>query len=135
MQKKDIPIIERSAPIDRVLPFLTTKTHVWVTEGKRSEKVVGVITEHDILSILASKTGTHMFGLPDMRSLDKGSAEDIMTKRVVKCNPSETIEDALDRMRVEGIRRLPVVDDNDVILGEVRLWHILKKFIAVAKKK
>ncbi len=52
MQKRDVPLIEKDALIDRVLDILSKKTHVWVTEGKESKKIVGVITEHDILSIL-----------------------------------------------------------------------------------
>lgn len=135
MQKKDVPLIERKAPIDRVLPLLTTKTHVWVTEDKKSKKIVGVITEHDIMSILSPARGPYTFGFPDMRSLHKGAAEDIMTKRVIKCFPEEAIEDVLNRMTHAGIRRLPVTDKKGIILGEVRLWHILKKFIALAKKK
>lgn len=135
MQKKDVPLIEKTAPIDQVIPFLTTKTHVWVIETSKSKKVVGVITEHDVLSILSKRKGPYTLGIPDMRSLHEGTAEDIMTKRLVKCRLQETIDDVLNKMIKSGIRRLPVTDKKGVILGEVRLWHILKKFVAVAKKE
>ncbi len=135
MQKKNLPLVEKSTSIVDVLPFPMSRSHVWVIESKRNKKVVGVITEHDILSILSARVGTHMFGLPNMRSLHEGTAEDVMVKRVVKCGPDETIEDALNKMRKEGIRRLPVTKKNDILIGEVHLKHITDKFSEIIKKR
>lgn len=129
MEKKDLPLIEKNASIDRVLSTLTKETHVWVTESKRSKKIVGVITEHDVLSILASRRPRYVLGIPDMRSLHWGMAEDVMHRRVVKCGPKATIREALRKMMEHGVRRLPVIKD-DKIVGEVRLYHIIKKFSA-----
>lgn len=135
MQRKNLPLVEKTTSIVDVLPFPMGKSHVWVVESKRNKKVVGVITEHDVLSILVSRRPTYTFGLPDMRSLHEGTAEDVMVKRVVKCAPDQTIGDALDKMRTEGIRRLPVTKDDDVIIGEVHLKHITDKFSEIIKKK
>lgn len=135
MQKRGVPLIDRTAPIDRIMPFLTTRTHVWVTARRKSKKVVGVITEHDVLSILSPRRGPYTFGFPDMRSLHKGTAEDIMMRRVVKCSPEETIEDVLNKMMRHGMRRLPVTRRGDIIVGEIRLYHIIKKFSEMAERK
>jgi len=135
MQKRNVPVLERTAPIDRILPFLTTKTHVWVTARKKSKKVVGVITEHDVLNILSPRRGPYTFGFPDMRCLRGGTAEDIMTKRVIGCSPEETIEDVLNKMMRHGMRRLPVTKRGDIMVGEIRLYHIIKKFSEMAEGK
>ena len=47
----ELPLIEKDASIDRVLSILTKSDHVWVVESKGSKKLVGIITEHDILDI------------------------------------------------------------------------------------
>ncbi len=136
MQKRGLPLIEKDAPADHVLSVLIKKTHVWVTESKKSKKIVGVITEHDVLSILApKKTTPYVFGLPDLRCLRKDTAGNIMCRRIVKCTPKETMRDALDKMMKHGVRRLPVTKRNNIIVGEIRLYHIIKKFSAAVRKR
>ncbi len=134
MQKRDVPLIEKDAPVNRVLDILSKKTHVWVTEGKESKKIVGVITEHDILSILSPRRAPYAFGLPDLRTLHWGTADSIMHKRLVKCGPKNTIGDVLSKMMEHGIRRLPVTKRNNIIVGEIRLFHIIKRYSAALKE-
>ncbi|MFQ6129210.1 MAG: HPP family protein [Candidatus Hadarchaeaceae archaeon] len=134
MQRRDVPIIEKDAPIDRILNVLLKKTHVWVTEGKKSKKIIGVITEHDVLSILSPRKAPYVFGLPDLRALHWGTAESIMHRRLVKCGPKDTIRNVLTKMREHGIRRLPVTKRNNIIVGEIRLFHIIKRYSAALKE-
>ena len=134
MQRRDVPLIEKDASVDRVLDVLSKKTHVWVTESKGSKKIVGVITEHDVLSILSPRRAPYAFGLPDLRALHWGTAESIMHKRLVKCGPKNTIRDVLSKMMEHGIRRLPVTRRNNIIVGEIRLFHIIKRYSAVRKE-
>lgn len=138
MQKRGLPLIEKDAPLDHVLSLLTKKTHAWVTESKKSRKIVGVITEHDVLSILAPTKAPYVFGLPDLRCLDfrclrEDTAGDIMRRRTIKCAPGDTIRSVLDKMMKYGVRRLPVTERNNIIVGEIRLDHIIKKFSAIAR--
>ena len=134
MQRTDLPLIEKDTSIDRVLDILTKKTHVWVTEAKGSKKIIGVITEHDVLSILSPRRVPYAFGLPDVRALHRGAAESVMHRRLVKCNPKDTVADVLNKMMEHGIRRLPVTKRNNEIVGEVRLYHIIKAYIAARKE-
>lgn len=134
MQTKDVPLIEKDAPIDRVLDILTKKTHVWVSESKKSRKIVGVITEHDVLSILSPRKVPYAFGLPDLRALHRGTAEEVMSRRLVKCGPKNTVSDVLRKMIEHGVRRLPVTKRNNIMVGEVRLYHIIKGYVAARKE-
>lgn len=134
MQRRDVPLIEKNASVDRVLDVLSKKTHVWVTESKGSKKIVGMITEHDVLSILAPRMAPYAFGLPDLRALHWGTAESIMHRRLVKCGPNDTIRNVLTKMREHGIRRLPVTKRNNIIVGEIRLFNIIKRYSAARKE-
>ncbi len=134
MQMEDVPIIEKDAPIERVLDILTKKTHVWVTECKGSKKIIGAITEHDVLSILSPRKVPYAFGLPDLRALHIGTAENVMSKRLIKCSPKDTVKDVLGKMAGHGIRRLPVTKQDNILVGEIRLFHIIKGYIAARKK-
>ena len=57
----DLPLIEKDASIDCVLSILTESDHVWVVESKGSKKLVGIITEHDILDIFSPRKEVSFF--------------------------------------------------------------------------
>ena len=134
MQRRDVPLIEKDAPVGRVLDVLSKKTHVWVTESKESKKILGVITEHDVLSILSPRRAPYAFGLPDLRALNWGTAESIMHRRLVKCRPKDTIRNVLTKMMEHRVRRLPVTKRNNIIVGEIRLYHIIKGYSAALRR-
>ncbi|MEA1894409.1 MAG: CBS domain-containing protein [Euryarchaeota archaeon] len=132
---RDLPLIEKDASIDRVLPLLTVDDHVWIVESKGSRKLVGIITEHDILNIFSPRKKVLYFGLPDKRSLHYETfekAEQIMSGNPVRCGPDEDVEDALNKMVCHRIRRIPVIK-NDEIIGEITLHQLIGKFCAFIK--
>lgn len=130
----DLPIIEKNADISKVLALLRAKVHVWVVEDIKSRKLIGVITEHDILNTFAPKRlSAYGFGTQDLKSLYLGTAknaESIMTTKLIKCSPKTTVKKVLDLMMVNDIRRLPVTDD-DTLLGEVTFHAILLKYCTI----
>jgi len=131
----DLPLIEKDASIDRVLSMLTVDDHVWIVESKGSKKLVGIITEHDILNIFSPTKKVSYFGLPDKKSLHYElfeKAEHIMSGNPVRCEPDEKVEDALNKMVRHRIRRIPVVE-NDEIIGEMTLHQLVGKFCAFIK--
>jgi CBS domain-containing protein len=48
---------------------------------------------------------------------DRLVAADLMTRRVVTAVESADVHEAIERMRGEGIRRLPVVDGSGALIG------------------
>ena len=116
-----------------VAPFGTTVTEiaklmkklgigsVIVVEDKEGKHAKGIITERDMVhKILAvSKDG------------QKINAEDIMSKplRVIKSNT--TIEEAAKAMRENKIKRLPVVNEHNELIGILSENDIMKIFPVV----
>lgn len=125
----DLPLIARKEPIGHVLSILSAKSHVWVVNNMKEKKLVGVITHHDVMSILAPpKKHYQPFNMPKhIHHSTEGEAEDIMIKDPVTCKPDEKVEDALKKMIRHGVRRLAVVQ-NDVIEGEITMGQIIHKY-------
>jgi predicted transcriptional regulator len=127
----DIPLIEEKEDIYHVLSILGARTHIWVVKDKESKELAGIITEHDVLSILAPKSlPNYVFGMPDVSSIKQGTAktaEDIMCHRIITCKPNDKIIDALMIMVKYNLRRLPVVEDKK-ILGEITLNQLIRKY-------
>jgi predicted transcriptional regulator len=52
--------------------------------------------------------------------------EDIMTERVVTVNEADSLLDMMRCMREHGVRRLPVVGQQDELMGIVSMDDVLK---------
>jgi predicted transcriptional regulator len=127
----DLPLVEEDQDIHHVLSILGGRNHIWVVKDKQSKELVGVITEHDVLSILAPKKyPSYVFGMPDVKSIHHGTAKtagDIMCFRLITCKKDEKIVDVLQKMTKHRLRRLPVVEDA-IIIGELTLNQLIRKF-------
>lgn len=125
----NLPIVEKDADIEDVLSILTARDHVWVVEKKGNKKLCGVITESDILRLIAPhRLPKYVFGKKYSISLHYGTARkarDIMHKHLIKCSPEDKIGEVLLRMVNAGLRRLPVVE-NDELIGEITVHYILQ---------
>jgi len=128
----NLPILDRKASIGEVLSVLSARNHVWIVEEKNSKKLCGVITESDILRLLAPhRLPKYVFGRRHGISLHYGTAkkaEDIMHRQLIKCSPEDKIGEVLARMVNAGVRRLPVVE-KDEIVGEVTVHYILQTLL------
>ena len=131
MDKKmwDLPMIKRDDTINHVLSILDGKSHVWVVNDLKEKQLVGVITRHDVLQILAPpRTYYPMFGFPRFYHHGTiGKAEDIITHDPITCQGDEKIIDVLLKMIRHRIRRLAVVKDGK-IEGEITLRHLIHKY-------
>jgi len=127
----DLPLVEMDQDIHHVLSILGGRNHIWVVKDKQSKELMGVITEHDVLSILAPKTfPSYVFGMPDVKSIHHGTAQtagDIMCFRLITCTKDEKIVDVLQKMTKHRLRRLPVVEGS-YIIGELTLNQLIRKF-------
>ena len=132
----DLPIIEENEDISHVLSILGARNHIWVVKDKETKELVGIITEHDVLSILAPKNiPTYVFGMPDVRSIQHGTAktaEDVMCQKIISCKPDDKIIDALMKMVRYKLRRLAVIDDKKIV-GELTLHQLIRKYYAATQ--
>lgn len=78
-----------------------------VIENAQNIKLVGIVTDRDLaLKIVAE-------GL-DAKST---KAEAVMTRKVITCLASDDLQKALDAMAEHQLRRLPVVDNDNKVVG------------------
>ena len=78
-----------------------------VIENEQTRKLVGIVTDRDLtLKIVAD-------GL-DAKST---KVDAVMTRKVVTCHADDDLQKALDAMAEHQLRRIPVVDNDNKILG------------------
>jgi CBS domain-containing protein len=88
-----------------------------VSSGDGVERVVGVITDRDIC----------MSALFQNKPLRELRVADAMAKHVQVCRPGDSLADAEMAMREARIRRLPVVDTDDVLVGIISLADLAQE--------
>lgn len=80
-----------------------------VIDGVRTRKLVGIVTDRDLaLRVVAN-------GL-DANAVRVGTLMDL---HVVACRASDDVQVALDAMASQQLRRIPVVDDDQKIVGMI----------------
>jgi CBS domain-containing protein len=78
-----------------------------VIETDQSKKLVGIVTDRDLaLAIVA-----------EGRDPKSTKVEDVMTHNVVTCRDEDDVQKALDAMAEYQLRRIPVVDKSDKVVG------------------
>ena len=127
--QRDIPFMEENAGWVEFLDRLSVRAHAWVVNNKEEMKVVGIVTEHDILRNIIPPTHRkiRMFGIHRVDMLHKETVvQDIMTHNPVICSPEETVTDVLKKFSTFNIRRLAVVDEKKRLLGEITIQLLVK---------
>lgn len=99
----------------------------------KENKVIGIITQADILSIVGMRKEhtfkdllRHMLGEPLPERKIGDIVADIMAAPAVTIKPHANIAEAAQMMEEKRIRRLPVVDDKGMLVGIISRADILK---------
>jgi CBS domain-containing protein len=78
-----------------------------VIENEQTEKLVGIVTDRDLaLRIVA-----------EGRDAKSTNVETVMTRKVVTCRSDDDLQKALDAMAEHQLRRIPVVDNDNKVVG------------------
>ena len=83
-----------------------------VTEEK---KVIGVITDRDICLAYARRGA----------KLAAFNLEEFIGKKIISCQPTDKIEDALKKMKKNQVKRLIITSQDGILLGIISIADIL----------
>ena len=78
-----------------------------VIESEQTRKLIGIVTDRDLaLQVVA-----------EARDAKSTKVADVMTRAMVTCRVDDDIQKALDAMAEHQLRRMPVVDKDNNIVG------------------
>jgi CBS domain-containing protein len=137
---RNVLSISKYETILKVANILSEKNISGLPVVDKNNKVLGIITQADILSIVGvSREHTfkdllkYMLGepLPERRQGDY--VGDVMTSPALTIRPDANIAEAVRMMSEKRIRRLTVVDDENTLIGIITRADILKAVIQKLK--
>lgn len=103
----DVAWCEQDAPLTRAAQLMWDRDVGCVPVVDDQRRLVGMITDRDIC----------MAALLRGRRLDEIAVHEVMARQPAFCTEREDVECAARRMASRQVRRMPVVDDGDCLLG------------------
>ena len=89
-----------------------------VIENEETKKLVGIVTDRDLTIRIVAE------GL-DAKST---KVETVMARKLVTCSADDDLQKAVDAMSKNQLRRIPIVDDDNKILGIIAQADVVMHF-------
>ena len=96
-----------------------------------NDRLIGIVTDRDIRSVLPSSQFAREKCLEEYNYVSKSSIKDIMTRNPVTISPIDTIQDALILLHKKHFGALPVVVEQQKLIGIISVSDLLREFINV----
>jgi CBS domain-containing protein len=78
-----------------------------VIENEQTQKLVGIVTDRDLALKIVAKG----------QDAKATKVETVMTRQLVTCQAGDDLQRALDAMAEHQLRRIPIVDSDNKIVG------------------
>jgi CBS domain-containing protein len=129
IMRKNPPILTPETKVEELLDRLEADACFLVI---REGKLVGIVTESDVLPLFSPVVGRAVVG-GDIREIKKRSAKtvgELMTPNPISVSPQDTVEQALRLMLSRKLRHLPVVEEGKAV-GLLTLRDIIAAYRAI----
>ncbi len=124
---RDVSTVFEEDNLERVMAMLAPYRfrHVPVVDGGR---VVGILSQRDLLQL----TGQGLDRSPaararEARNLEQTFVRDVMNQKVTTVGPAATLAEAAQLMFEHRIGALPVVDEQNLLIGIVSESDLLRR--------
>lgn len=144
--QKNVITLRRVDKIEEAAKIFREKKISGAPVLDEDQKMIGIVSEGDIMRLLEFHSPNLNLILPSpldlielpirmkaeydeiSEGLKKASrvlVQEIMTRKVVKISPEESISDAAELMDSKNVKRLPVVDDKGDLVGIITRGDII----------
>ena len=114
----DVVTVDPNASLADAVTLLATRRIGAVVATGADRRIVGILSERDIVRVLGEK-GAAVLTTP---------IAEVMTRKVVTCNATDTISVLMERMTAGKFRHVPVVDQDRLVgiisIGDVVKWRV-----------
>ncbi len=125
------PTCKPETHVSELLKKFRTRKEDYVLVVNQNKKLLGIVTESDVLYAL-KRPSRHMFigawAAREMIKITASRAEEIMSKHPLTVHPENTVREALDIMSTHKFRHLPVTKE-DKIVGAISIRDIIESML------
>ena len=116
---------------------IMSKNPVCIDSDKTIMEAAQIMTNSNVSSVVIIKNNGPIGILRDRDFVEKfildkynfsDKVEKIMSSSLIYADPNQTIWDIIDIMRSRGLNSLPVISENDSVVGMIKYSDFLKAF-------
>jgi CBS domain-containing protein len=111
----DVISIEPAAILETAVGMLAERQIGALLVLGPDRRLVGILSERDIVRVLAEQ-GAGVLAQP---------LSQVMTRKVVTCSPSDTVDVLMERMTTGKFRHVPVVEQ-EMVIGIISIGDVVK---------
>lgn len=111
IMNRNVKYVSPSSTIFEVMNYMKIN-NLRIIQIIENEKLLGIITEHDIFLLLTRNLSTNI------------EISKVMKKFVITINDNDTIEDAADLMGMMQIERLIVINELNKVVGTLSIYDV-----------
>ncbi len=130
---KDVITAKKNADIHETAKLLSENNISGLPVIDEQDHVIGIVTEADILYMAGMKCGhtfkdilMHILGEPMSGRKNGGTVEDVMTSPAITTKPDADIREVARILDEKRIKRLPVVDEDNKLIGIISRANIVR---------
>ncbi|WP_042381046.1 CBS domain-containing protein [Streptacidiphilus melanogenes] len=135
LMTREVTSVQADTPFKEIAEILTEQEISAVPVLDGSGRLVGLVSEADLLRKQAAQTEPEGRG-PALRSASEfepgvaaATAKDVMTAPVFTAHSGWSVVEAARAMKQHSVKRLPVVDGTDRVIGMVSRRDLLRVFV------
>ena len=89
-----------------------------IVDDSHSRKLIGILTDRDIAMRIVAES----------RDAGQITVREVMTKTPISCTSDDELQRALDTMATNQVRRVPIVDSHNKVVGIIAQGDIATRF-------
>jgi len=128
---RNVVTIDKDADISQAQEKMSKHLFRHLPVVDENNRLIGIVTDRDIRSVLPSSQFAQENSQEEWERFSTCRIKDIMTKNPVTISPVDTIQDALFLFHKKHFGALPVVVEQQKIIGIISIRDILREFINV----
>jgi len=128
---KNVVTIDKDADISQAQEKMSKHLFRHLPVVDQNNRLIGIVTDRDIRSLLPPSHFAQENSPEEWKSSSKFRIKDIMTKNPVTISPLDTIQDALILLHKKYFGALPVVVEEQKLIGIISVRDLLREFINV----
>ncbi|MEV7687539.1 CBS domain-containing protein [Streptomyces bungoensis] len=135
LMTRDVVRARRDTPFKELVRLLAENDVTAVPVVDELDRPMGVVSEGDLLRKSADQADpSGMVPVPNLEAWERAKAEgsraeELMSAPAVCARPEWNVVEAARLMEAQGVKRLPVVDEADRLLGIVSRGDLLRVFL------
>ena len=128
---RNVVTIDKEADIPQAQEKMSKHLFRHLPVVDENNRLIGIVTDRDIRSVLPSSQFAQENSPEEWERFSRCKIKDIMTKNPVTISPVDTIQDALFLFHKNPFGALPVVVEQQKLIGIISIRDILREFINV----